>query len=85
MGLVLNPADLSLDFDASLQVSFFPPTTPTDPCCPPAQGGYLGADNQLVCVTVASFNAGARHIALGMEQRIVSLSRQCGERASVAT
>jgi hypothetical protein len=65
MGLVLNPADLSLDFDASLQVSFFPPTTPTDPCCPPAQGGYLGADNQLVCVTVASFNAGAGTLLWG--------------------
>ena len=65
MGLILNPADLSLDFDASLQVSFFPPTTPTDPCCPPAQGGYLGADNQLVCVTVASFNAGAGTLLWG--------------------
>lgn len=58
MGLILHPKTLALDFDASLQVSFFPPTTPTDPCCPPAQGGYLGADNQLVAVTVTGISGG---------------------------
>jgi hypothetical protein len=56
-GLNWHPHSLALDFDASLEVSFFPPTTTADPCCPPAQGGYLGSDNQLVMVTVASFTA----------------------------
>ena len=55
MGLELNSKTLALDFDATLQVSFYPPTAPTDPCCPPAQGGYLGSDNQLVEVTVSAF------------------------------
>jgi Family of unknown function (DUF6519) len=57
MGLVLNLATLRLDFDATLQVDPFTTSQPTDPCCPPAQGGYLGADNQLVCVTVASLGS----------------------------
>ena len=57
-GLVLNPNTLGLTFaNATLQVSFFPPSQPSDPCCPPAQGGYLGADNQLVQVTVSSYDA----------------------------
>ncbi len=56
-GLTLDPATLALSFNATLAVSFFPPTTPADPCCPPAAGGYLGADNQLVRLTVTSFTA----------------------------
>jgi hypothetical protein len=57
MGLLLNPDTLELDFEATLLVGPFSPPTLTDPCCPPAQGGYLGADNQLVCVTVASLGS----------------------------
>jgi len=57
MGLTLNPATLALGFDADLKVGFYPPTQLDNPCCPPAQGGYLGADNQLVRVTVSSFSA----------------------------
>lgn len=56
LGLALHPHTFALDFDAGLQVSFYPPAGPTDPCCPPAQGGYLGADNQLVRVTVTSYD-----------------------------
>jgi hypothetical protein len=56
LGLALQPDTLALDFNAALQVSFFPPAGPVDPCCPPAQGGYLGADNQLVRVTVTSYD-----------------------------
>lgn len=57
VGLNWNPDTLALDFEASLRVSFYPPKTTSDPCCPPAQGGYLGTDNQLVMVTVSSFTA----------------------------
>ena len=56
LGLALHPDTLALDFDAAFQVSFYPPAGPADPCCPPAQGGYLGADNQLVRVTVTSYD-----------------------------
>jgi uncharacterized protein DUF6519 len=56
MGLILHPNTLALDFNASLEVSFYPPTVQSDPCCPPAQGGYLGSDNQLVQVTVSSLS-----------------------------
>ena len=56
MGLALHPDTFALDFDAALEVSFYPPAGPADPCCPPAQGGYLGADNQLVRVTVTSYD-----------------------------
>jgi hypothetical protein len=55
-GLAIDPKTLELQFDASLRVSFNPPPQPADPCCPPAQGGYLGADNQLVRVTVTEYN-----------------------------
>lgn len=57
LGLALQPDTLALDFNAALQVSFYPPAGPSDPCCPPAQGGYLGADNQLIRVTVTSYDA----------------------------
>jgi hypothetical protein len=56
MGLILNPATHELDYDATLKVSFFPPKQSTNPCCPPAQGGYLGSDNQLVRVAVSTFS-----------------------------
>jgi hypothetical protein len=57
MGLLLNPSTLQLDFEATLKVDPFSPPQLSDPCCPPAQGGYLGADNQLVCVTVANLGS----------------------------
>ncbi len=59
LGLALHPDTFALDFDAALQMSFYPPAGPVDPCCPPAQGGYLGADNQLVRVTVTSYDTAA--------------------------
>jgi hypothetical protein len=58
-GLALQPNTFALEFNAALQVSFYPPAGPADPCCPPAQGGYLGADNQLVRVTVTSYDSAA--------------------------
>jgi hypothetical protein len=65
MGLILNSKTLELDFIATLEVGFFPPTQPADPCCPPAQGGYLGADNQLVQVTVSSFTSPSGNLLWG--------------------
>jgi hypothetical protein len=56
MGLVWHRKTAELKFDAKLQVSLFPPPTQSDPCSPPAQGGYLGADNQLVQVTVTQYD-----------------------------
>ena len=60
MGLVFHPKSSELTWDAKLKVSFYPPATPQDPCCPPAQGGYLGADNQLVQVTVANLDSASK-------------------------
>jgi hypothetical protein len=55
-GVTLDPATDQLISSARLQVGFTPPTTPPDPCQPNATGGYLGPDNQLVRVTVVSFD-----------------------------
>jgi len=65
MGLALNPNTLGLSFDANLLVSFYPPPQAANPCCPPAQGGYLGADNQLVQVAVSNFTAPHGHLLWG--------------------
>lgn len=43
---------------ARLQVQVISPPVPADPCDPPASGGYLGADNQLIRVSVVSYNPG---------------------------
>src|SRR6185312_15184553 len=58
MGLIYHPTSCELTFRAALKVSFFPPTGPVDPCCPPAQGGYLGSDNQMIQVTVTNYANG---------------------------
>ena len=65
MGLVLHPNTLALDFSATLEVSFYPPTQQSDPCCPPAQGGYLGSDNQFVQVTVSQFQSPSGQLLWG--------------------
>jgi hypothetical protein len=55
-GLTLDTKTCAVTCGVTLQVSFFPPPTPADPCSPTAAGGYLGADNQLVRVTIASYD-----------------------------
>lgn len=65
LGLHWDLKTTALDFTATLQVNPFQPPSTADPCCPPAQGGYLGSDNQLVQVTVADLNAGAGHLLWG--------------------
>ncbi|HUB51280.1 MAG TPA: DUF6519 domain-containing protein [Terracidiphilus sp.] len=64
-GLVFNPKDCSLSYNATLEVGFYPPTTPSDPCCPSAQGGYLGSDNQLVQVAVTSVSGNSGTLLWG--------------------
>jgi hypothetical protein len=50
---------LQLHSTARLQAGFEPGHSSKDPCTPTAAGGYLGADNQMVRVTVTSFTPGA--------------------------
>jgi hypothetical protein len=59
-GVKIDPATLQLMSDATLLASFVPGPPTTDPCTPAAAGGYLGADNQMVRVTVIAFDAGAK-------------------------
>ena len=51
-GLSFDPATMRLNSSSGLQVSFASTGTPT-PCDPTAQGGYLGADNQLIRVQIS--------------------------------
>ena len=55
-GITIDPYSDQLVSSATLQVGFVPDTAPPDPCSPSAAGGYLGADNQLVRVTVSAFD-----------------------------
>lgn len=55
-GLSIDPKTLQILSTARLKVGFVPPTPAPGPCDPPAQGGYLGADNQLIRVTVIAFD-----------------------------
>lgn len=59
-GVTWDPASLQLISGARLEVGFTPPSTPPDPCSPSAAGGYLGADNQLIRVTVTAFDSKAK-------------------------
>ena len=59
-GAALDPHSLELTSTARLQVGFVAAPAASGPCDPPAQGGYLGADNQLIMVTVTSFDAASK-------------------------
>ena len=56
-GAALDSKTLQVTSSARLLVGFATPSAASDPCSPAAEGGYLGADNQLVRVTVIAFNA----------------------------
>ncbi len=56
-GLFLTAADLRFRSAARLKVSFVSTGT-AGPCDPVAQGGYLGADNQMIRVMVSSLSPG---------------------------
>jgi hypothetical protein len=55
-GITIDPASCELLSDARLSVGFVPDPAPADPCTPAAAGGYLGADNQLIRVTVIAYD-----------------------------
>jgi hypothetical protein len=55
-GVTWDPASLELVSGARLQVGFVAPSAPPDPCTPAAAGGYLGADNQLIRVSVIHYD-----------------------------
>jgi hypothetical protein len=59
-GVTLDSATLQIMSQARLQVGFVAGPASTDPCTPVAAGGYLGADNQLVRVTVAAYDETAK-------------------------
>jgi hypothetical protein len=55
-GISIDPTSCELLNAARLQVGFVADPAPADPCTPAAAGGYLGADNQLIRVTVIEFD-----------------------------
>jgi hypothetical protein len=56
-GVSIDPYSYQLISSARLQAGFVLGPTNTDPCQPSAAGGYLGADNQLIRVTVTRYDA----------------------------
>ncbi|MGO9935479.1 MAG: DUF6519 domain-containing protein [Steroidobacteraceae bacterium] len=52
-GLKFDPKTMRLIPQATLVVSYADPTTANNPCDPAVQGGYLGADNQLIRVQIS--------------------------------
>jgi hypothetical protein len=52
-GLHFDPQTMRLIPQATLRISYADPTTRANPCDPIAQGGYLGADNQLIRVQIS--------------------------------
>jgi Family of unknown function (DUF6519) len=57
VGLKLNPASMRLESTAALEVGFVTEPAPPNACEPVATGGYLGAENQLIRVQVASVDS----------------------------
>lgn len=55
-GLGFNPQTMRLESIASLKASFSAPSSTPDLCNPQAQGGYLGADNQLIRVQISGID-----------------------------
>jgi hypothetical protein len=50
LGVAFDAASMMLKSPARLKVGFTQDPAPETPCDPPVQGGYLGADNQLIRV-----------------------------------
>lgn len=56
-GLHFDPANMRLVSDATLELGFSKEQPQPNPCEPSSQGGYLGADNQLIRVQVSNASA----------------------------
>jgi hypothetical protein len=56
-GFLFDPTTMRLKPQAALQVSFSNTPSSTNPCDPVAQGGYLGAENQLIRVQITAPDA----------------------------
>lgn len=59
-GAARDPASAAIVSSARLRVIPVAPPGPADPCDPPAVGGYLGADNQLIRVSVITYDPVSR-------------------------
>jgi uncharacterized protein DUF6519 len=67
-GLTFDPETMRLESEATLQVSFQEVATGPTLCEPFAQGGYLGAENQLIRVQVESVDgSGAPTLVWGFD------------------
>ena len=55
-GLTFDPATMRLESNSTLELGFFDKEVAPNPCEPSAQGGYLGAENQLIRVQVSQPN-----------------------------
>ncbi len=60
-GLTPDYATMRLLSSSTLQVTFPQPKQPPDPCDPPATGGYLGADNQLIRVQISGVDGNGNY------------------------
>jgi hypothetical protein len=60
-GLTPHYDTMRLLSSATLQVSFPPSDQSPDPCEPPATGGYLGADNQLIRIQISSVDGNGNY------------------------
>jgi hypothetical protein len=56
LGLGFDPKSMQLRSPARLRVKFLQQPVDESPCDPQVQGGYLGADNQLIRVQITSFD-----------------------------
>jgi hypothetical protein len=66
-GLTFDPATMRLRSQATLQVSFQQAPGEATLCQPSGQGGYIGAENQLIRVQVASVSDGLPTLVWGYD------------------
>jgi hypothetical protein len=68
---------LQLISAATLKVAFVQGPPSTDPCTPAAAGGYLGADNQMVRVTVTEFSGNSGKLLWGWNDASLLYRANC--------
>ena len=60
LGLSFDPKTMRLTSPATLQVKFVQPPVAETQCDPQVQGGYLGADNQMIRVKISAYDPKTR-------------------------